>query len=225
MKLTLWQKSLVFSLVLNIAAIGLAGLEFKVLEREQQTVAEVTFDLSAPLDEGKQEINGNLRQLDSRANRGINHGRTALDSNTYSTDPMLQEQGGLAVSAANGNNNYAAAHTGGAAVNAAMASKASTASQPGTQGISPPRIMNRIRPHYPENARRQGVSGTVKVRALVSTDGTVSECLVLVSSGSQELDEAAAEAVRQWHFAPASDKATGQPISAYILLPVVFRID
>jgi protein TonB len=44
---------------------------------------------------------------------------------------------------------------------------------------------------YPPVARRLGEQGTVKVKYLVEADGSVGDCDVMTSSGSQRLDDAA----------------------------------
>lgn len=61
-------------------------------------------------------------------------------------------------------------------------------------------------PRYPSLAARMGVQGTVKLKATVESDGTVSD--VKVVSGHNLLAGSAASAVREWKFEPASEKST-----------------
>ncbi|MPN16399.1 hypothetical protein SDC9_163739 [bioreactor metagenome] len=92
-------------------------------------------------------------------------------------------------------------------------------------GVTPPKVLSRVQPVYPEQARKNGVSGTVKVKALVFKDGSVGQCLVIGSSGYPELDEAALNAVQAWQFSPAIDRATKQPVKSYVVLPVLFSLN
>ncbi|UPY38789.1 energy transducer TonB [Sediminicoccus sp. KRV36] len=78
-------------------------------------------------------------------------------------------------------------------------------------------------PAYPPRALSFGVSGTVLVRALVGADGETRELRLHRSSGHAELDHAALSAVRGWAFAAATQG--GQPIEAWVEVPVRFRLD
>jgi len=102
-----------------------------------------------------------------------------------------------------------------------MASQASTASS------MPPRFgaayLNNPKPAYPAFAKRMRMEGTVLLKVLVSHEGTVLSLEVARSSGYEILDKAAAEAVRQWRFIPAS--RAFQPIDEWVQVPVAFRLD
>ncbi len=57
---------------------------------------------------------------------------------------------------------------------------------------------------YPSASRRAGEEGTTGIQVTVGTNGRVSNCKVLRSSGSSRLDEAACRiAERRWRFRPA----------------------
>ena len=81
-----------------------------------------------------------------------------------------------------------------------------------------PEVLTRVVPTYPEMAIALGVSGKVRIRALVGRDGRVSEALVV--SGDPLLGEAALEAARRTRFAPAS--ADGHPVAVWVVLPYDF---
>lgn len=66
----------------------------------------------------------------------------------------------------------------------------------------------------------EAIQGRVVLRVLVRTDGSVAEVHVVESSGAPALDEAAARAAAGWAFAPAT--RDGQPIDAWVLIPVRF---
>jgi len=59
------------------------------------------------------------------------------------------------------------------------------------------RIVSQMRPvrFYPDEARREGHTGTVRVRFVVKADGTVARATVAGSSGHSTLDEAAVSIV------------------------------
>lgn len=64
------------------------------------------------------------------------------------------------------------------------------------------KIVKRTTPVYPEIAKRMHLSGTVRVLATVSPDGTVKS--VQPQGGSPVLIQSAEDAVAKWKFAAAS---------------------
>jgi protein TonB len=92
-------------------------------------------------------------------------------------------------------------------------------------GVQPPKILQRIDPVYPEQARRQGWEGRVVVRLEVLPSGVVGSVSVERSSGYPLLDETAVQAVREWRFVPAKDTASGSPIPCTTTVPLVFRLN
>ncbi|HEY6195139.1 MAG TPA: energy transducer TonB [Candidatus Eisenbacteria bacterium] len=83
-----------------------------------------------------------------------------------------------------------------------------------------PEAIVRVPPTYPDDARRAGVDGVVMVQALVTRDGTVADVRVVKSIPM--LDAAAAAAVRQWRFKPATSK--GEPVAVWVGIPVKFTL-
>jgi protein TonB len=92
--------------------------------------------------------------------------------------------------------------------------------------VSPPdyraAYLNNPAPPYPRAARRSGDQGTVTLRVRVSTEGAPAQVELDRSSGSNILDAAALEAVKRWRFAPA--RRGSEPIEAWVIVPVVFRL-
>ena len=80
--------------------------------------------------------------------------------------------------------------------------------------------ISRSAPSYPEAAEKQGVEGTVKLRALIAKDGAVDD--VKVMSGTQLLASAAVAAVRQWRYNPTF--LGDQPIEVAEDITIVFRL-
>lgn len=63
-----------------------------------------------------------------------------------------------------------------------------------------------IQPEYPELAKKNNISGTARVQAVIAADGTVKEVKIL--GGSPVLAQAAVEAVKKWRYEPASAVTT-----------------
>jgi TonB family protein len=66
--------------------------------------------------------------------------------------------------------------------------------------VSPPPSAASLPAKYPAQAVRQHHQGVVIVRVDLAADGSVTSDSVYQSSGFQELDRSAVDAVRSWHF-------------------------
>ena len=60
------------------------------------------------------------------------------------------------------------------------------------------------------------------VRAEVGATGTPSSVTLVRRSGSRDLDRAALDAVREWHFRPAIEN--GKAVASTVEVPVDFRL-
>lgn len=85
--------------------------------------------------------------------------------------------------------------------------------------ISDPKLVHRVDPTYPPEAKQAGIEGVVVLEATVSTEGAVTDTKVLRGEPSG-LTEAAIEALKQWRYEPALNSA-GKPIS--VVMTVTFR--
>ena len=92
--------------------------------------------------------------------------------------------------------------------------------RPGS-GIDPPRLLREVKADYTEEARRRSVAGEVVLEIVVRRDGSVGDVKVLKGLGSG-LDDRAAQAVRQWRFAPAQRR--GAPVDVIVEVSVEFRL-
>jgi len=77
-------------------------------------------------------------------------------------------------------------------------------------------------PVYPASAKRAGEEGRVMLRVLVAADGRAQSVELAKTSGSERLDAAAIDAVRQWRFVAARRGDT--TVAAYVIVPIVFSI-
>lgn len=87
----------------------------------------------------------------------------------------------------------------------------------------PPRIIKSYQPPYPSAERNAGVEGTVSIRFLIGTDGSVEDVTVTSSSGNANLDNAAVAACRKWRFTAAKN-SSGFPVRCYASIPIIFKI-
>jgi len=83
-------------------------------------------------------------------------------------------------------------------------------------------FLNNPLPRYPNAARRRGIEGRVVLNVEVLASGVCGHVDILQSSGHGMLDDAALEAVRRWHFIPAS--RAGMPVDRWQQIPVSFRL-
>ena len=65
------------------------------------------------------------------------------------------------------------------------------------------RVVRKVAPQYPEAARRMGLAGTVRVVAVVGSDGSVKK--VEPVGGSPLLVQAAENAISQWKYVPGAE--------------------
>jgi protein TonB len=86
---------------------------------------------------------------------------------------------------------------------------------------SKPIPLNRPRPSYTEEARKQRVQGVVRAKVLVGPDGSVKS--VHIQSGLPDgLDEEAIRAAYQMRFRPAL--SSGRPVEAWVTLEIEFNL-
>ena len=83
------------------------------------------------------------------------------------------------------------------------------------------RILTRVEPIYPAQARREGKQGTAWLDAVIAADGTVRKTQII--SGDEVLAQAAADAVRQWRFEPY--RAADRPLEVETAIAIEFRLN
>ena len=86
---------------------------------------------------------------------------------------------------------------------------------------TPPQLLYKIEPEYPDEARKARYQGTVVLNVEVDPTGRPRRLRVLRGLGLG-MDERALEAVEKWRFAPAL--ASGKPVSAPVIIEVSFRL-
>lgn len=90
-----------------------------------------------------------------------------------------------------------------------------------SQGVSLGMLQSKIEPVYPMIAKRARVQGTVTLRAIISTQGTIESLQVI--DGHAMLVSAAVDAVKQWRYKPYM--LSGQPVEVETTVFVNFHLD
>ncbi len=78
-------------------------------------------------------------------------------------------------------------------------------------------------PRYPLEARRKHKEGVVVLTVLLGTDGSVADISISKSSGFDDLDKAALNAVRRWRWSPTQRNGTPVMVRGLVEIPFVLR--
>jgi protein TonB len=82
-------------------------------------------------------------------------------------------------------------------------------------------LLRKTTPVYPPDAKAAGISGIVKLQAVIGTDGQVEKLKVV--DGPPELQQAALDAAKTWKYRP--HLLNGQPIEFETTINVDFSLD
>jgi TonB family protein len=85
-------------------------------------------------------------------------------------------------------------------------------------GVTTPRVTHQVDPEHP--ARGFRISGTVLIGLVITSKGEPKEVHV-VRSLEKDVDDAAVEAVKQWHFDPATKD--GKPVAVKMNVEIRFH--
>jgi TonB family protein len=83
------------------------------------------------------------------------------------------------------------------------------------------KIISKVNPVYPIEARKNGIEGTVRLHAIIGKEGSIVQLEVI--SGHPLLVESALGAVRQWKYEPTL--LNGQPVEIDTTLDVIFQLN
>lgn len=87
------------------------------------------------------------------------------------------------------------------------------------QTKEPPVPVRTVPPDYPNELRRDGVSGIVTVKCTIDAQGNVQDPEVEKSTNGA-FDKPALTALKKWKFKPA--KQDGSPVSIKVSIPIKF---
>jgi len=84
------------------------------------------------------------------------------------------------------------------------------------------KLVSQVKPVYPEALQKQGIEGTVILRAVIGTSGQILS-LSPFSNPGPALTKAAMDAVRQWQYTPTL--LNGEPVEVVTTITVGFQLD
>jgi len=82
------------------------------------------------------------------------------------------------------------------------------------------KLLKKVQPIYPPEARQTRIQGVVRLRAIIGKDGSVGKLEVV--SGHPYLLQAALDAVRQWRYEPTL--VEGKPVEVDTVIDVYFQL-
>ncbi len=85
------------------------------------------------------------------------------------------------------------------------------------------KLVNKIQPIYPGNAKSAGVQGTVVLHAVIGKDGKPLSLRVMNGQIDPDLARSAVEAVNQWRYTPTL--LNGEPIEVDTTINVVYSLN
>ena len=83
------------------------------------------------------------------------------------------------------------------------------------------KLIKRVNPVYPEEAKEQHITGKVVARIRVDEEGKVAD-VTIEQSPHESLSQAADDAIRQWEWEPATKD--GQPVSFLVRVTINFAL-
>ena len=87
--------------------------------------------------------------------------------------------------------------------------------------VKPPRLITKVDPVYPEEAREEGISGVVLLSVRADKEGNV-DSIKILKSPHRLLSHAAVDAVKQWKYEPMFIK--GKPMPIIFTVTLTFRL-
>jgi TonB family protein len=90
-----------------------------------------------------------------------------------------------------------------------------------SEGVMEAALIYKVQPWYPAIARAMHLAGTVRLRAVIATDGRVRQ--VDVISGNALLVQPAVAAVREWRYRPT--RLNGEPVEVDTFITVNFILN
>ena len=76
---------------------------------------------------------------------------------------------------------------------------------------------------YPLRAKRLGIEGWVKVKLLISRDGTVEQVHILDAEPLEMFEDTVERGIRRWRFTPGT--VQGQPVRSWVITTIRFELE
>jgi protein TonB len=84
------------------------------------------------------------------------------------------------------------------------------------------KLVRQVKPVYPQDLKDQGITGVVRIKAIISKTGDLLNPVV-VNTVNPAMAQAALDAVKQWQYSPAL--LNGRPIEIMTSIDVAFELD
>lgn len=216
-----WRKAMTISVLVHCLLFGGVGWLGGNLLKAAQPPDLIEVELISDPGRSKQRDNLSVIVPTTGAASAFAQTTIAADKSAVVTE-MTADAVTEAVSASS-----TTANAGGGGM--AQAGMASSAGGSGSGPVVPrriaaPRLLAKIEPVYPEEARQTGAEGTVGVRIEIKENGHPGDINVVRSSGRASFDAAAVEAIRSWRFVPAQEVESGRAVRSYTTVSIVFRL-
>ena len=88
-------------------------------------------------------------------------------------------------------------------------------------GVSAPKLVTDVKPHYTPDAFRRRVAGSVLLQCIVDRDGVPTN-VEIIKPLDEDLDRVASNALRQWRFEPG--RKEGRAVLVQIQVEMSFSI-
>ena len=88
------------------------------------------------------------------------------------------------------------------------------------QDVQPAALIHQVSPDYPDAWKKEGIQGTVHLRAIIAKDGTLQGITLL--DGDSRLAKSAEKAVKKWRY--RSKMLNGEPVEVQTTIAVVFAL-
>jgi TonB family protein len=84
-------------------------------------------------------------------------------------------------------------------------------------GVTLPAVVHEVKPAYTAAAKDAGIRGSVFLKVVVATDGSVADVQVTQSLDTEYgLDEEAFKAMKQWEFKPGTKEGKAVPVEVAV---------
>ena len=91
------------------------------------------------------------------------------------------------------------------------------------EGVTLPRLVREVKPHYTAEAMRAQIQGTAVVECVVNTRGIVVQPRIIQSvDATYGLDQEAIKAALQWEFEPGTKD--GKPVNVQVAIRLTFTL-
>lgn len=90
-------------------------------------------------------------------------------------------------------------------------------------GVKAPVLVRDVKPNYTQKAKDRKVQGSVGLKIVVQSDGSVADNVQVTKSLDPDLDQAAITAVKQWSFRPGTKDGAAVDVEVDVEMTFTIR--